>query len=155
MRTYELKINDQDYKITVKSFSMDTAELEVDGETIKVDVKNVGDDMAGRIPARALPTSTSAKSGASAAGTSQKAAPAAQKSAPSGGGGAVTAPIPGAILEVFVKEGDEVKSGQPVVKMEAMKMENIINAHQDGTVQSVSVNAGDAVSQGDELLSIG
>ena len=150
MRTYELKIKDKEYEIKVKSFSLDSAELEVGGETIKVDVNAIGDDMAGKVPSRPLPTHTPSQ--APAATPSSGGAP--KKSAPTGGAGAVVAPIPGAIMEVFVKEGDHVVAGQPVVKMEAMKMENIINAEIEGNVVSVSVNPGDAVGQGDELLAV-
>jgi biotin carboxyl carrier protein len=150
MRTYELKIKDKEYEIKVKSFSLDSAELEVEGETIKVVVDAIGDDMAGKMPSRPLPTKSPAATPAPSGGGA--AAP--KKSTPSGGAGAVIAPIPGAIMEVFVKEGDHVVAGQPVVKMEAMKMENIINSEIEGNVVSISVNPGDAVGQGDELLAV-
>ncbi|MBT4091015.1 MAG: biotin/lipoyl-binding protein, partial [Deltaproteobacteria bacterium] len=65
------------------------------------------------------------------------------------------APIPGSILEVLVKEGDQVEAGQTVVKMEAMKMENDINATSSGTIKSIQVSVGDAVSQGQALVEIG
>jgi glutaconyl-CoA/methylmalonyl-CoA decarboxylase subunit gamma len=151
MKTYELSIKGKAYKINVKSFSLDTAELEVNGETIRVDVKSVGDDMAGR--SRPLPSRSPAT--ASAAGGTPAAATAARATSSSSGGSPVIAPIPGAIMEVFVKSGATIKKGQPVVKMEAMKMENIINAHQDGTVLEIKVSPGEAVSQGAELLTIG
>lgn len=150
MRTYELKIKDKDYKIKVKNFNLDGAELEIDGETIKVEVSNVGDDMAGKKPTRPLPSHAPAGGAAPAA----KSGAAPKKSAPTGGAGSIVAPIPGAIMEVFVKEGDAVTAGQPVVKMEAMKMENIINSEIEGTVVSISVNPGDAVGQGEELLAV-
>lgn len=147
MRTYELKIRDKEFKIKVKSFSLDNAELEIDGETLHVDVKNIGDELEGRLPVRPLPTSANkAPVGTSAPKSAKKAV---------AGAGAVIAPIPGAIMEIFVKEGDVIKAGQPVLKMEAMKMENIINSDIEGTVMSISVNPGDAVSQGEELLTIG
>lgn len=152
MRTYELSINGTDYKVKVKSFNLDAAELEINGGTVKVAVKNMGDDLEGRaIPARPLPSKTPSASPAPKSG----AKPATAKSTASGSGNAVVAPIPGAIMEIFVKEGQEIKAGQPVLKMEAMKMENIINSDFDGTVQSISVNPGDAVSQGQELVLIG
>ncbi|MGD7653921.1 MAG: biotin/lipoyl-containing protein, partial [Verrucomicrobiales bacterium] len=66
----------------------------------------------------------------------------------------VTAPIPGAVLEVYVKEGDEVKAGSALLKMEAMKMENRIDAPRDGTVNKVLVKVGDPVSQGQELVEL-
>jgi glutaconyl-CoA/methylmalonyl-CoA decarboxylase subunit gamma len=150
MRTYELSVNGNDYKIKVKSFNLDTAELEINGEMVKIAVKNMGDDLAGRpLPTRSL----SSKTPVAAAATSS--APKTPSKSGGSGGKAVTAPIPGAIMEIFVKEGQEIKTGQPVLKMEAMKMENIINSDFSGTVQSISVNPGDAVSQGQELVLIG
>ena len=64
------------------------------------------------------------------------------------------APIPGAIVDVYVQSGDEVKAGQPLFKMEAMKMENEINSRIDGVVVAVNISVGDSVNQGDELVVI-
>jgi biotin carboxyl carrier protein len=151
MRTYELSINGSDYKVKVKSFSTDHAELEVNGKVVQVAVKNVGDDMAGR-PVAPRPQAAPARGPSSVpAGASAKT----PMASVAGAGTPVIAPIPGAIMEVFVKEGQEVKSGQPVLKMEAMKMENVINAHADGRVLSILVSPGEAVSQGKALLMIG
>lgn len=66
--------------------------------------------------------------------------------------GAVTAPMPGSILEVLVKAGDRVKAGETVVKLEAMKMENDLQAPVDGVVQEVRVSKGDNVSVGEVLV---
>ncbi len=59
--------------------------------------------------------------------------------------GAVTSPMAGAIRSVLVKQGDEVKQGQALVVLEAMKMENQITAPVAGTVKSVNVTEGDSV----------
>lgn len=66
--------------------------------------------------------------------------------------GAVTSPMAGAIQSVLVKPGDSVKQGQPLVILEAMKMENQITAPMAGTVQRVDVAAGDSVTEGQPLL---
>ncbi|MDO4952498.1 MAG: biotin/lipoyl-containing protein [Synergistaceae bacterium] len=68
--------------------------------------------------------------------------------------GAVEAPMPGKILKVLVAEGDTVKTGQLVVILEAMKMENEIFATADGTVQKIVCKTGASVSTGDALLVI-
>lgn len=88
--------------------------------------------------------------------------PAAPKAAPQksaapkvAGAGVVASPMPGTILGVKVKVGDAVKYGQPVVILEAMKMENEIVATMDGTVREVRVNKGTAVNSGDVLVVIG
>lgn len=146
MRIYELTVSDKAYNVKVKSFSSHQAELEVNGKLIKVDVKAIGDDLVGKPVARPI---------APAGGSPARAAPVSSSKMPVAGAGAITAPIPGAILEIFVKEGQEIKAGQPVLKMEAMKMENVIQSHLDGTILSISVHPKDAVSQGQELMTIG
>jgi acetyl-CoA/propionyl-CoA carboxylase biotin carboxyl carrier protein len=68
------------------------------------------------------------------------------------GGGTITAPMQGTIVKVMVEVGQAVEPGQAVVVLEAMKMENHINAEKAGTVQEVRVSAGDAVGNGDVLV---
>ena len=72
-----------------------------------------------------------------------------------GGAGAIKAPLPGVVLDIKVNVGDAVNAGDTVVILEAMKMENNINADKSGVVKSISVNKGDSVLEGAELLIIG
>lgn len=81
--------------------------------------------------------------------------PAAQPEVPAGNGTAVRAPLPGTVNAVAVTVGQAVKKGQTVVVLEAMKMENNINAESDGTVTAVHVNKGDSVREGAMLVTIG
>ena len=74
--------------------------------------------------------------------------------APAGAGKAVVAPMPGVILEVSVKEGDTVSAGQKVAVLEAMKMENEIQAESAGTVTKIHVAKGDSVSDGTPIVTI-
>ena len=69
-------------------------------------------------------------------------------------GGSLIAPMPGKILEVYVSIGDTVKVGQPLMVMEAMKMEHRIVANQDGIVKTINFNIGEQVVQGAELLTL-
>lgn len=69
--------------------------------------------------------------------------------------GAVTAPMTGKILSVKVNEGEQVKAGQVLCILEAMKMENEITAPKAGTVKEVYVSEGSSVSEGEPLLMIG
>lgn len=68
--------------------------------------------------------------------------------------GGLTAPMPGAITQVLVKEGDLVEPGDPLMIMEAMKMEYTITAPQAGIVESILYDVGDQVREGEELLVI-
>ena len=79
---------------------------------------------------------------------------AAPVSAAPAGGTKVTAPMPGTILGVNVKDGDAVKAGQPIFVLEAMKMESDISAPVSGTVRSISVSKGASVEAGAYLCSI-
>ena len=66
----------------------------------------------------------------------------------------VRAPMPGKVIRVLVREGDEVTAGQGIVVMEAMKMQNEMPAPKAGRVVTVSVKAGDAVATGQVLAAI-
>jgi glutaconyl-CoA/methylmalonyl-CoA decarboxylase subunit gamma len=71
------------------------------------------------------------------------------------GAGVLKAPLPGTILEIKVKVGDVVKIGDKLIIMEAMKMENNINADKEGKIEAIKVNVGDSVLEGDALVEIG
>lgn len=69
------------------------------------------------------------------------------------GGDVINAPMPGTINDVKVKQGDNVKKGQVLLILEAMKMENEIMAPVDGVIASVNISKGSSVSAGDVLVS--
>jgi len=66
----------------------------------------------------------------------------------------INAPLPGNIIQIFVKEGDNVEKEEKLLMMEAMKMENTILAEKSGIIKSINVISGDSVLQGDTLLEI-
>ena len=72
-----------------------------------------------------------------------------------GGSGLIAAPMPGKIVELKVKPGDEVEKGQAVMVIEAMKMQNELNAPIDGVVKEIEIQAGDAVEADQKLALIG
>ena len=69
--------------------------------------------------------------------------------------GSLSAPMPGTILEVMVRDGQRVREGQPLMTMEAMKMEHRILAPRSGEVTSVNFNQGDRVDMGATLVELG
>ncbi len=93
--------------------------------------------------------------GGSAARRTARPRPAASGSSGGAGDGVISAPMQGTIVKVLVTEGDEVEAGQELLVLEAMKMENHINALGAGTVKEIRVSPGDTVGPGDVLLVIG
>ena len=78
--------------------------------------------------------------------------PVAPKAAAAPAGKKVEAPLPGKVLEVCVKVGDSVKSGQKIAVLEAMKMENDIVSEHSGTVKEIAVAEGDTLQEGQTIL---
>jgi len=66
----------------------------------------------------------------------------------------IEAPMPGKIVDIMVEEGSEVKEGEPIIILEAMKMQNEISSHVSGVVKSVSVKKNDSVMKDDLLIEI-
>lgn len=148
MRIYKVTVENEDFEVEVKSFSMEKAELVVNGKGYVAAISGVSHNgvepfvkaVSLPTPARPLPATPAAPP---------------IPSAPAGEGTGVIAPIPGAVFKLLVAEGDAVEAGQTVVVMEAMKMENDIKTTTAGTVTAVNVAVGDAVSQGQVLVTVG
>ena len=95
------------------------------------------------------PTATPVAKAAAPAAT-----PAPAQKAAQAGNISVTAPMPGKILSIKVKEGDSVHSGDVLLVLEAMKMENDIVAPKDGTVVSINTKVGDSVESAQVLIGL-
>jgi oxaloacetate decarboxylase alpha subunit len=81
--------------------------------------------------------------------------PAAAPAAPAGPGTEIKAPLSGSVIEVLVSVGQQVKDGDPVMVIEAMKMETEIRANAGGSVQSIAVKKGDSIQADQPLMVIG
>lgn len=68
--------------------------------------------------------------------------------------GQMTSPMPGKILKIFVKEGQDVEAGTPILVMEAMKMEHTIKASKSGKIEKIHFKEGDQVQGGVELVKL-
>ena len=115
--------------------------ITVNGTVYEVSVEEGG---AGSAPVRAA-----------APKAAPKAAPAAAApKAAAGAAGSVTASVPGKVFKIEANTGATVKAGDPIVILEAMKMEIPVVAPEDGTVASINVAVGDAVESGDVLATM-
>ena len=140
MRVFKFNIKGQEYEVEIKSVEKGIAEVEVNGTAYQVEIQQ-------EVKASKTPILVRSE-------------PAVPKSAHKfkkkiSGSYEVKSPLPGNILNVFVKEGDEVKKGDKLVVYEAMKMENTIFSEKDGQVLKVRVKPGDNILEGDVLMEIG
>ena len=143
MKEYKFKINGNDYAVTINNIDHNVAEVTVNGTNYSVEVEGL------------VSKPKTPKLVRTVAVPSTDAHPAVAKTAkPSAGAGAIKSPLPGVILDVLVKEGDEVKMGQRLLVLEAMKMENNIDSDKAGIVKSIAVRKGDSVLEGDVLITI-
>ena len=151
MKTYKFKINGKDYTVDINGIEGRNADVSVNGVAYNVELEN---EVAA--PAPAAPEAPVAAAPAPASAPAAPAPAAVVKPAAASGGNAVTvkSPLPGVIISIDVKEGQAVKQGQKVAVLEAMKMENEIQAEADGTVTAILVQKGDSVLEGAELLKI-
>ena len=147
MAKYKFKINGGEYDVTINAVEGSIADVQVNGTQYKVEIQ---DAPSGAAPAAAAPV-PSAPTQVSAPAPS---APAPAPAAASGKGESVTSPLPGVIIEVSVTAGQAVKAGQKVAVLEAMKMENEIQAPKDGTVTAVHVSKGDSILEGADIVTI-
>lgn len=146
-KDYKFKINGHEYEVAVGSVEGGVARVSVNGTQYEVEVQsNTLIKPKPAKPVAVAPATYSATAPVSPAKIDQ--------SAPSGGASPLRSPLPGVILDVKVREGDTVKAGQLMMVLEAMKMENNIDAHQSGVVKSINKRQGDSVLEGDVLLTI-
>lgn len=146
MKTYKFKVDGKDYSVTINGIEGRNADVTVNGVGYSVEL---GDNVPAAAPAPVQEAAPMQSAPAQAAPAAPAAAP-----APSVKGITVYSPLPGVIISVDVKEGQAVKQGQKVAVLEAMKMENEIQAEADGTVVAILVQKGDSVLEGAEILKL-
>lgn len=125
--------------------------INVNGNSYEVEVEEVGGAVSAPSPV-AAPVAAAPAAAPKAAPAPQQAAP---KAAATAGSVTVSSPMPGTIVSVKVSVGDDVKKGDILCVLEAMKMENEIFAPQDGKVVAIGANQGATVNTGDTLVSLG
>ena len=137
MKRFKFKIRGNKYEAVIQKFENNTVDIEVNGTSYKVEIE------------KEIVTAKTPKLVRSAVKTSKEDA-----QIKSNTGKSVKAPLPGTIIKINVKPGDEVNAGDTLLIMEAMKMENNIQCETGGKIKSVLIKEGENVLQGDNLIEI-
>ena len=156
MNQHVLRIAGREYMAEVRELTPERAVVFVDGKEYAVDLVRLGRRKVTAEAVRALTGSAAPVAAPAGAPAVAPPAPVAapRTAPPARGEGGITAPMPGLVLTIKVKEGDTVQAGQALLVMEAMKMENAITASYNGTVSRVYVREGDSISEGDLLVDV-
>ena len=147
MKEYKYKINGNLYNVVIGDIEDNIAHVEVNGTHYTVEMEK-------KPKAAPAPKPVARPVAKPAAAPAPAASAPASKPATGGAKSGVKSPLPGVILDIKVKEGDEVKKGQTIIILEAMKMENSINADKDGKVTAINVSKGESVLEGTDLVII-
>lgn len=141
-------VNGKTYEIEFSDVMTSPVEVTVNGKKYSVTIE--GEPVTPSMPPKATPTTSApvAKPNTVPAKVAKPAATAAVTSSAD----EVRAPMPGVILDVEVKAGDQVTVGQVLCTLEAMKMKNAIRSPREGTILSVEVSDGQKVAYGDVLV---
>lgn len=145
MKKFNFKINGNKYEVLIDTLEEDIATVEVNGTayTVELEKKSTVVKTPKIMRTVAVPSTDSTKSEVK---TSNPSAPK--------GGGTIKSPLPGVILKTHVKVGDVVTLSQELITLEAMKMENSVQADKAGEVIAIHFNTGEAVMEGDVLITI-
>ena len=142
MKEYKYKINGNLYNVVIGDIEENIAHVEVNGTHYTVEMEK----KPKAAPAPKPVVRPAAKPAAAPAPVAKPAA--------GGAKSGVKSPLPGVILDIKVNVGDEVKKGQTLIILEAMKMENSINADKDGKIAAINVSKGESVLEGTDLVII-
>ena len=143
MKEYKYKINGNLYNVVIGDIEDNIAHVEVNGTHYTVEME--------KKPKAEVAPKPVARPAAPAPAPASTPAPAAK---PAAGKSGVKSPLPGVILDIKCNVGDEVKKGQTLIILEAMKMENSINADKDGKITAINVSKGESVLEGTDLVII-
>lgn len=151
MKDYSLKINGQNYDVQIDNVNETSTvtRVVVNGTAYEVEIAGAKSVVTKPQVAPAPKEANSAKITPATVAPSPRIAPAAPSS-----GAALKCPLPGTVLAVKVAVGDKVAMGQTLVVLEAMKMENNIDADRAGVVKQIFVQQGATVMEGADLIII-
>ena len=141
MKTYKMKINGEKYDAKIKKYKNFQVVVEVNGIDYEIELEKTERRRTEIVRSEKTQPAldvvkTSSKPVAASAGS-------------------VLAPIPGLVLRLLVKEGDSVNAGDPVLILEAMKMESEIASTVTGIISKINVKEGTSVQEGETLIEVG
>jgi biotin carboxyl carrier protein len=140
MKNYKFSISGNDYEVEILKMEGNHAEIEVNGTLYQVEIERRKVESKTPILVRSVIRNPEGSHEIK------------KSDQPKTNTHLVMAPLPGTIMQIFVKPGDKVKRNDKLLIYEAMKMENNLVAEKDATVKSVKINTGDNVMQGDVLF---
>ena len=152
MKDYSLKINGHNYAVQIDDVNESSTLAHVVVNGVEYEVEIEGAKASKTTKPQVAPAPKSANSAMITPATAAP-SPRLSASAPSTGY-AVKSPLPGTVLAIKVKVGDRVTTGQTLLVLEAMKMENNIDADRGGVVKQILVQQGATVMEGDTLIVI-
>ncbi len=139
MKKFKFTIQGNEYEVEVLKFEDSTARVEVNGTRYEVEVhQQIVQPKTPVLVRQEVPAPRRSET----------------KIKKTIGATQIKAPLPGNIMQIFVRTGDDVKKGEKLLIYEAMKMENNILAEKDGTVTAIKVQPGDSVLEGDVLIEL-
>ena len=150
MKKYSLKINGNPYEVKIDDINESSTVAHVTVNGVKYDVQIEG----GKATGTKKPAVVPAPEAPGLSVTPKTPIASKPAAAPAATGAKVTCPLPGTVIAINVKEGDTVSAGQTLLVLEAMKMENNIDAERGGVVKQILVAAGATVMEGDVLIVI-
>ena len=142
MKENKYTINGNKYNVTIAGIEDNIANVVVNGEEYKVEMEKEPEPVKKKVVVKPVAAPAPAEAPASGNGTKVNV------------NNAVKSPLPGVIVEIKVKVGDEVKAGDTVVVLEAMKMANNLDTERSGKVTAVLVSEGESVMEDTPLVVI-
>lgn len=141
MKTYKYTINGTKYEVAIGDIVDNVATVDVNGETYQVEMEKEPEPEKKKVVVRPQEAASSAPAASASPATVNT-------------GNALKAPLPGVVIEICVAVGDEVKAGDTLVVLEAMKMANNLEAEKSGKVTAILVQQGASVMEDTPLVVI-
>jgi biotin carboxyl carrier protein len=132
---YIVKVADKTYEVEIEDIHARPVIARVDGQAFEVNPEDQVQSLSQKEPSLVKPVEMSKPPSISGAG-----------------GNEMTAPLPGTVIEIFIKAGDQIEAGQVILIIEAMKMKNSIRSRRAGKIAEVLVSAGQTVAHKQALV---